>query len=68
LALRPHQRSERDLLYAAITKSGGVLFHSIARSIDWRVVWRFASGSIPITGLTLLVMSQMAPQAMPAAI
>jgi uncharacterized membrane protein YfcA len=46
-----------DLLYAAITKSGGTLFHGFARSIDWRVVGRLATGSIPTTALTLLVLS-----------
>ena len=46
-----------DLLYAAITKSGGTLFHGFARSIDWRVVGRLAAGSIPIAALTLLILS-----------
>jgi uncharacterized protein len=46
-----------DLLYAAITKSGGALFHGFAGSIDWRVVGRLAAGSIPITALTLLFLS-----------
>jgi uncharacterized membrane protein YfcA len=48
-----------DLLYAAITKSGGTLFHGFARSIDWRVVGRLASGSIPMTVLTLLFLSRV---------
>jgi uncharacterized membrane protein YfcA len=48
-----------DLLYAAITKSGGTLFHSLARSIDWRVVWRLAAGSLPVTALTILIFSKM---------
>ena len=46
-----------DLLYAAITKSGGTVFHGVARSIDWRVVGRLAAGSIPVTVLTLLFLS-----------
>ena len=42
-----------DLLYAAATKTGGSLVHGLARSIDWRVVGRLATGSIPATVLTL---------------
>jgi len=46
-----------DLLYAAATKTGGSLVHGIAHSIDWRVVRRLASGSVPATILTLAVLS-----------
>jgi uncharacterized membrane protein YfcA len=46
-----------DLLYAAATKTGGSLVHGYARSIDWRVVRRLASGSIPATVVTLAVLS-----------
>jgi uncharacterized membrane protein YfcA len=46
-----------DLLYAAITKTGGSLVHGLARSIDWRVVRRLATGSIPATVVTLAVLS-----------
>jgi uncharacterized membrane protein YfcA len=48
-----------DLIYAAVTKTGGSLVHGIAHSIDWRVVRRLAAGSIPGTGITLLVLSQL---------
>jgi hypothetical protein len=47
-----------DLLYAAATKTGGSLIHGLARSIDWRVVRRLASGSIPATVVTLAVLSR----------
>ena len=47
-----------DLLYAAATKTGGSLVHGLAHSIDWRVVRRLASGSIPATLVTLLALSQ----------
>jgi len=43
-----------DLLFASITKSGGTLVHAVNRSIDWRIVTRLASGSIPASLLTLL--------------
>ena len=46
-----------DLLYAAATKTGGSLVHGYARSIDWRVVRRLASGSVPATLVTLAVLS-----------
>jgi hypothetical protein len=46
-----------DLLYAAATKTGGSLVHGYARSIDWRVVKRLASGSVPATIVTLAVLS-----------
>jgi len=46
-----------DLLYAAATKTGGSLVHGLARSIDWRVVRRLATGSLPATVLTLAVLS-----------
>ena len=46
-----------DLLYAAATKTGGSLVHGFARSIDWRVVGHLASGSIPMTIVTLGMLS-----------
>jgi uncharacterized membrane protein YfcA len=46
-----------DLLYAAVTKTGGSLVHGYARSIDWRVVRLLASGSIPATVVTLAILS-----------
>ena len=46
-----------DLLYAAATKTGGSLVHGFARSIEWRVVRRLASGSIPATVVTLALLS-----------
>ncbi len=47
-----------DLLFAAATKTGGTLVHGLARTIDWTVVRRLASGSVPSTALTLLVLSR----------
>ncbi|MBM4207406.1 MAG: sulfite exporter TauE/SafE family protein [Gammaproteobacteria bacterium] len=43
-----------DLLYAAITKTGGVLVHhGKHKSVDWRIVGLLALGSIPMSVLTL---------------
>lgn len=36
-----------DLLYAAITKSGGVYAHRKQKSIHWKIVFWLAAGSIP---------------------
>src|SRR5260370_31693214 len=41
-----------DLLYAAITKTGGTLTHGLKGTVDWRVTGRLAAGSIPATNLT----------------
>ena len=48
-----------DLLYAAVTKSGGIVVHGIKGTIDWRIVRRLAAGSVPATALTLLVISRI---------
>jgi uncharacterized protein len=46
-----------DLLFAAATKTVGSLVHGFNRTIDWRIVRRLATGSIPTTGLALMVLS-----------
>ncbi len=51
-----------DLLYAAITKSGGSIVHARRGSVDWRVVGLLAAGSLPATALTLTLVSLFAPQ------
>ncbi len=48
-----------DLLYAAATKTGGSLVHGLARNIEWSVVRRLATGSVPATIVTLAVLSVM---------
>ncbi|BCL76079.1 UPF0721 transmembrane protein [Jeongeupia sp. HS-3] len=45
-----------DLLYAAITKSGGVVVHQRARNIDWRITGWLAAGSVPAAALTVLLL------------
>ncbi|MBC7199990.1 MAG: sulfite exporter TauE/SafE family protein [Pseudomonas balearica] len=42
-----------DLLYAAITKAGGVWVHQKNRNIDWGITGWLALGSLPAAGLTL---------------
>ncbi len=46
-----------DLLYASATKSVGTLVHGLNHTVDWRIVRRLASGSVPATVLTLLTIA-----------
>jgi len=46
-----------DLLYAAITKTGGVISHHNQHSIDWLIVWTLAAGSLPAASATHLALS-----------
>ncbi len=48
-----------DLLYAAATKTGGSLVHGLARNVEWPVVRRLATGSVPATMVTLIILSFM---------
>ncbi|MEJ0004209.1 MAG: sulfite exporter TauE/SafE family protein [Pararobbsia sp.] len=45
-----------DLLYAAVTKTGGTLMHGLQGSVDWRVTGRLAAGSLPATIVTLIAL------------
>jgi len=57
--IHPSTAVGTDLLYAAATKTGGSVVHSWARSIHWPAVIRLASGSIPASILTLIVLWQL---------
>ena len=46
-----------DLLHAAVTKTAGSMVHGRNGTIDWRVVRRLASGSIPASVITLAALS-----------
>jgi uncharacterized membrane protein YfcA len=46
-----------DLLYASATKTAGTLVHGLNRTVDWRIVGRLASGSVPSTVVTLAAIS-----------
>ena len=56
--IHPSTAVGTDLLYAAATKVGGSVVHSWARSIHWPAVTRLASGSIPASLVTLLLLWQ----------
>jgi len=45
-----------DLIYASVTKTGGSLVHGFNKTIDWRIVRRLATGSLPASLLTLGVL------------
>lgn len=45
-----------DLLYAAITKSGGIVAHHKKGNIDWAIARRMALGSIPAAIFTSIVL------------
>lgn len=46
-----------DLLYAAITKAGGVYGHHRQRTIEWKLVFKLAAGSVPASLLTTYLLS-----------
>ena len=48
-----------DLLYAAATKTAGTLVHGFTGSVDWRIVSRLALGSVPMTIITLFILSRV---------
>src|SRR5665213_3268817 len=48
-----------DLLYAAATKTCGTVVHGFNHSVDWRVVGRLAAGSVPMTVVTLFILSRV---------
>lgn len=59
-----------DLLYAAITKSSGVLVHKKNNNIDWKITGWLTLGSVPAVMLTLWFLSTLhsSPDAMNAII
>lgn len=50
-----------DLLYAAITKAGGVLVHQRNRNIDWSITRWLTAGSVPAAAATLWVLHTWHP-------
>ena len=59
--IRPETAVGTDLLYAAVTKSVGTTVHGYARSVDWRLVARLATGSLPGTAITIYGLSLLGP-------
>jgi len=48
-----------DLLYAAATKSSGIIAHSRQNSVQWRLVGYLAAGSIPASIITVILLDQV---------
>ena len=48
-----------DLLYAAITKCSGIYFHHRNKTVDWKIVFLLASGSIPCSLITIAALEQI---------
>lgn len=48
-----------DLLYAAITKSGGIFVHHRKGNVDWHIVRLLASGSVPASLVSLLLLRHL---------
>ncbi|MDA1107149.1 MAG: sulfite exporter TauE/SafE family protein [Proteobacteria bacterium] len=51
-----------DLLFASITKAGGVWVHGRRGTIDWKIVGLLAAGSLPASLLTLLFLHYVGEQ------
>lgn len=52
----PHVAVGTDLMYAAITKSGGVMAHHKQGTIRWRLMLLMAAGSLPAAGVTVYLL------------
>ena len=48
-----------DLLYASLTKTAGTLVHGLNGTVQWRIVRRLATGSVPATAATLLLLAHV---------
>lgn len=51
--IHPQAAVGTDLLFATMTKFTGTLVHGSQKTVDWSIVLRLASGSIPATLITL---------------
>jgi uncharacterized membrane protein YfcA len=54
--IHPSTAVGTDLLYASITKTGGTAVHGLNKSVDWRIVFRLAAGSLPAAAITLTLL------------
>lgn len=48
-----------DLLYAAITKAGGIVAHQRQKTIDWKVMGLLSLGSLPTSMLTMFFLKHL---------
>lgn len=54
--IQPSTAVGTDLLYAAVTKSGGIFVHHKKKTIDWRITRLLAYGSLPAAAFTLITL------------
>ena len=59
IGLSPQVAVGTDLLYASITKTAGGWRHHLADHVDWPIVLRLASGSLPAAALLLAVIASL---------
>jgi hypothetical protein len=48
-----------DLLYASVTKTCGTAVHHLGKTVEWRVVGWLGARSLPVSLLTLLLISRL---------
>jgi len=48
-----------DLLYAALTKAGGMVSHAKQKTVQWRTVGFLAAGSLPASMITALLLNSV---------
>jgi uncharacterized membrane protein YfcA len=49
-----------DLLYAAVTKMGGIVAHSRRGTVDWKIVRLLAAGSLPASLFSMVLLHTLA--------
>ena len=59
-SIKPSIAVGTDLLYAAITKAGGIFSHQKQGTIDWKVVRLLSTGSIPAALSAVFILKQLA--------
>jgi uncharacterized protein len=57
--IKPAVAVGTDLLYAAITKSGGILVHNKKGTIEWRIVGLLSLGSVPSAIMAVFVLKYL---------
>lgn len=60
--IHPSTAVGTDLLYAAATKTVGTGVHGASGTVDWRIVGWLATGSVPATVATLLILAHAGVQ------
>lgn len=59
----PHVAVGTDLIYASVTKAGGVVFHHRQKTINWPLVICMLCGSIPASLITVATLHYFFPDA-----